>query len=148
MSYYILLVIAAFWAIVAVLLNGKRIKEQQRANRNDKLQKFWYGKWMAEMEDHVITNAELQIAWDAYKALDIGTEEIETNYQQELLTEYEKVETMTNSSAYWCGIAEQLETIRLDHESFCLPILGEDILATDEEEPTPVYDSVIFEFIG
>jgi hypothetical protein len=41
-----------------------------------------------------------------------------------------------------------LETIRLDHESFCLPILGEDILATDEEEPTPVYDSVIFEFIG
>lgn len=97
---------------------------------------FWSLKWMEEVNTSVQASEDLA-------ALEQGTIEIEENYQQELLDEYDKVESLTKEAAYFAKVANWLEQIRLDHQVYCLPILGEQILETTEDEYHPIYDSVV-----
>lgn len=67
-----------------------------------------------------------------------GIFEIEQNYQNDYL----QLRDETNT---WIDIASELEKIRLDHQVFCLPVLGDQILETDEEGDTPIFDEVLDE---
>lgn len=110
-------------------------KYQDEAEHNSKAGQFWYTKWKDALEE----NLDLQANYDA---LDQGSNEIEENYQQELLDEYDKIKSLTGQAEYWSDIAEKLEQIRLDHDTFCLPQLGTDFYPMSEEDDTPVYNSV------
>lgn len=156
---YIIFVVAVFSSTVAVILNGKRLKEKRRANHNYEVQDLWYRRWCDELADNVKLDndfarllqehKDLGENFDAYKmhiaedlkALDQGTMEIIENYQQELLSEYDKVSDLSK-------LVEALEKIRLDHQVYCLPSLGEQILDENEEGETPIFESVVMDRAG
>lgn len=98
-----------------------------------KLSDFWSDKWMDSIGDYVDLS-------EKYDALETGNDEIEENYQQEILSLYDQLEVIANSAEYWKNIAEELEKIRTEHDFSCLPVLGTDIYPTAEEDDTPLFD--------
>lgn len=96
---------------------------------------FWFDRWEGEIQDNTQLIEEMT-------ASEQGIKEIEENYQQELLSEYDEVKRLTEVGHYWLNMANKLEEIRVDHDVYCLPNVGDPILDMNEDEPTPIFDSV------
>lgn len=110
-------------------------KFQDRAEHQYNNSQFWYGKWRDSEEAFVKLSEQ-------YDALDQGNDEIEENYQQEMLSLYDQIDRVQQSNESWIHIAGELEQIRLDHDSFCLPQLGTDFYPMFDDGDTPLYDAL------
>jgi hypothetical protein len=96
---------------------------------------FWFDRWEGEIQDNTELIQEMA-------ASEQGIAEIEENYQQELLSEYDKVTDLVGRNAHLHKLVDSLETIRLDHDVHCLPAIGKDFYPNAEDDETPIYDSV------
>lgn len=119
--------------VLVVVLVIRELKTSETKESRD----FWFDRWQGEV------NASVQLQKE-FDAAEKGISEIEENYQQELLSEYDKVEAAAKQEEYFNRMIEALEAIRQDHEVHCLPRLGFDILDVSEEEPEPIYERTKF----
>lgn len=116
--------------LVVMLLKLDRYKE---------LSDFWSEKWYQETKDHCET-------LDISERSEQGVREIEENYQQELLDEYDKVAALDSANQHLHRIVDSLEQMRLNHEVYCLPRLNEDWYPAAEDDEEPVYEQLALEF--
>lgn len=77
---------------------------------------FWYGKWRESEEGFIKLSKQ-------YDALDQGNDEIEENYQQEILTLHDKYEEQFNRSRLFGIELDRLLPVVEHHNTHCLPTL-------------------------
>ena len=127
----VMLIVLAIYSYSTRLKLSAAMKMSKHQYKNSQ---FWYEKWKESTKEFVESTLD-------YIKLEEGSDELETNYQQEILSLHDQLEVIANAAEYWKVIAEELEKIRLDHDVNCLPVLGKDFYPAAEEDDTPLFDS-------
>lgn len=118
---------------IALRLAWMLRKARQEIRHETSVKDFWYNKWYkSELE---IIQSERR-----YEALEQGRDEESEAYEQQFLSFQDVLGDQTK-------VIEELEAIRVDHDVFCLPWLGNDFYPNAEDEDEPIYASVVFDRI-
>lgn len=137
-----LYIVALILFAVIFLLSLHLWQAKQDLKAREYVSDFWYQKWAEEIDASIRIDdlnrqlmADLGTAGANYKALEQGRDEESEAYEMQFLSFSERIEQQDN-------LILHLEQIRVDHDVFCLPWLGNDFYPNAEDDEAPVYEEL------